>query len=203
MFGIFRLKKTQLEEFCSNLTIDDLVSSHTSSVDGESVVVPLAMLLLYQAGSFIRDISNDKKLRKYYQTVNTDLVVLETIYYLHSALSYLFMDEVYDEDEGLSALNSALGAALTFVESKSDITGAYEFSLARGYSPNLKDATERFALILEHNCGGPKPIRKPNMDINNSNLETHLSLKAHTIAFAQVQIPVCNDIVQKIIEREY
>ncbi len=200
MFGLFQ-SQTQLESFCNELTPNKLARTQSASTDNESRAVPLAMLLLYLAGKFVTDIRNDKHLRKYYKKANADIVIIETILYLHATLSYSLMDEMLEE-ESLGMLNTALTGALAFVEEKSNITGTQRLSHARNYAPSLKISTERFALNLEHCCFGNAPVLKPSINLNQANLETHLGLKAHTVAFAHAQIPVCTEIVQKIIEGE-
>jgi hypothetical protein len=199
MFGLSRTK-TELEVFCYGLSPENISRPLSDPEEKHSQAIAVALLLLLQAGRFLSDLSADKHLKKYYKRVNSDLVLLETIFYLHAMLSYSAMDEMYDEDEALSILNEALSGVLGTVENKSSITDIDRLKRARNYVPSIKSSTERLALILEHACFGKAPILNPSIDLKNASAETHLGLKVQTVSFAQAQIPACTEIIENIIE---
>lgn len=201
MFGLTK-SRTKLEKFCVELAPENIFRSLSDPDEENPHAVAIAMLLLFQAGKFLSDMQNDQHLKKYFKRVNSDLVIIETILYFHAMLSYFAMDNVYDEDEILSALNTALGGALATAENLSSIISTEKLSIARNYTPNAKTSTERFAIILEHSCFGSAPVLKPAIDLNQASVETFVGISAHTAAFAQVQIPACSETIEKIMESE-
>lgn len=199
MFGLSK-SQTKLEKFCIGLAPENLMRPLSDLDEDNPHAVAIAMLLLYQAGKLLSDMHSDQHLKKYYKRVNPDLVILETIMYLHAMLGYSAMDGMYDEDDILSVLNTALGGALATVENLSPITSTEHLSLARNYAPDVQSSTERFAIILEHSCFGSEPILKPAINLNQASVETFMGIRAQAAAFAQAQLPACSEIVENIME---
>ncbi len=204
MFGLTK-SQTKLEKFCIELALENLMHPLSDPDEDNPHAVAIAMLLLYQAGKLLLDMRNDQHLNKYYKRVNHDLVILETIMYLHAMLSYSVMDGFYDEDDVLSVLNTALGGALATVDNLSPNTNSGQISLARNYAPDVQTATERFSIILEHSCFGSEPILKPSINLNQASqasVEIFMGIRIQTAAFAQAQIPACSEIIENIMEDE-
>ncbi|MFD3321694.1 hypothetical protein [Alteromonas macleodii] len=197
MFGFFQTK-SKLEKFCCELTPQNVSSPFSNPQETNPVTVAVSILLLLQAGQFLTDLRKDKNLSLYWKSANADIVIFEFLTYLHSALSYELMDRFFDEDQVLSILNLALSSSKKVLENKSSVLKANVQRVSRPYVPDLKTSTERFALLLEHSCFGKKPVVKHSIDLNKSNVNTHLSIKAHTIAFAQAQIPAICETIESL-----
>lgn len=201
MFGLFE-KQTELEQFCNRLLPKKFLQPSKNLIKKDQDSIKIATLFLYEAGKFLSEMKRDKNLKKYCKRTNSDLIIFETIIFLHAMLSYEIMDGRYNEDETLEVLNKALIGALATIESFTAITNIEKFSVGRSYVPDMQTSTENFLLILQFCCFGNEPEPKPKFDMNQQDTKTYIGITTHVYAFAKAKISAYSNIVKKIIENE-